>query len=42
RAWDVAVSRTAAQPPRPESCGGALGTPARMAADRVTEVTGRS
>lgn len=36
RAWDVAVSRTACEPPRPESCGAPLGTPARMTADRVT------
>lgn len=36
RAWDVAVARTASRPPRPESCGAALGTPARMTADRVT------
>lgn len=34
RSWQVAVARTASEPPRPESCGAALGTPARM------EVTG--
>lgn len=39
RAWDVAVTRTSAQPPRPESCGGALGTPAALTADRVTAVS---
>ncbi|MFI0899714.1 sucrase ferredoxin [Streptomyces sp. NPDC020983] len=42
RAWDVDVFRTAAQPPRPESCGGALGTPAAIAAERVSAVSGRS
>ncbi len=31
RAWTIAVDRSAAEPPRPESCGAALGTPARMA-----------
>ncbi|WP_415949254.1 sucrase ferredoxin [Streptomyces sp. KLOTTS4A1] len=30
RTWAVTVEQGAAQPPRPESCGGALGTPARM------------
>ncbi|MFI0944128.1 sucrase ferredoxin [Streptomyces sp. NPDC021020] len=42
RAWDVSVARTAAQPPRPESCGGALGTPAALAAERVSAVGFRS
>ncbi|MFI0719606.1 sucrase ferredoxin [Streptomyces sp. NPDC021224] len=42
RAWDVGVSRTAGQPPRPESCGGALGTPAAFTADRVAAVSGPS
>jgi hypothetical protein len=36
RAWDVAVAREAAEPPRPESCGAALGTPAVFTAGRVT------
>lgn len=30
RAWEVAVAQAASEPPRPESCGAALGTPARM------------
>jgi hypothetical protein len=30
RAWRVAVARSASLPPRPESCGAALGTPDRM------------
>jgi hypothetical protein len=30
RSWRVAVARHAAEPPRPESCGAALGTPVRM------------
>lgn len=30
RAWRVEVEQGAAEPPRPESCGRALGTPARM------------
>ncbi|MEU3351210.1 sucrase ferredoxin [Streptomyces sp. NPDC037389] len=30
RAWRVEVGQGAAEPPRPESCGRALGTPARM------------
>lgn len=42
RAWEVAVVQTAAQPPRPESCGGPLGTPARLTAAGVTAVSGRS
>jgi hypothetical protein len=36
RAWDVAVTRESAGPPRPESCGAALGTPAVFTAGRVT------
>jgi hypothetical protein len=39
RAWDVAVTQTAARPPRPESCGAALGTPATLTAARVAAVT---
>ncbi|CAG7654385.1 sucrase ferredoxin [Actinacidiphila bryophytorum] len=42
RAWEVAVERTAAQPPRPESCGSPLGTPAGLRAAGVTAVSGRS
>ncbi|WP_329173943.1 sucrase ferredoxin [Streptomyces sp. NBC_01477] len=42
RAWDVTVARTAAQPPRPESCDGPLGTPALLEATGITAVTGRS
>ncbi|MGH4034919.1 sucrase ferredoxin [Actinomycetota bacterium Odt1-20B] len=30
RRWQVTVAQGAALPPRPESCGGALGSPARM------------
>jgi hypothetical protein len=30
RAWHVKVAERAAEPPRPESCGAALGTPLRM------------
>lgn len=30
RTWSVQVVRNASTPPRPESCGAALGTPARM------------
>ena len=40
RAWRVAVAQTASQPPRPESCGAALGTPARMDVTGVEPVTG--
>jgi hypothetical protein len=39
RAWRVAVVRRASGPPRPESCGAALGTPARMDVEDVHEVT---
>ncbi|WP_431953593.1 sucrase ferredoxin [Actinacidiphila sp. bgisy167] len=30
RVWDVEVTQVAAEPPRPESCGAALGAPLRM------------
>jgi hypothetical protein len=30
RAWQVTVVRTRSRPPRPESCGAAFGTPARL------------
>ncbi|MER5968785.1 sucrase ferredoxin [Streptomyces sp. NPDC002055] len=30
RSWQVEVARSAAEPPRPESCGAAPGSPARM------------
>lgn len=39
RAWEVAVTRRAAQPPRPESCGAPLGTPAGWTATGITAVT---
>ncbi|WP_073501851.1 sucrase ferredoxin [Actinacidiphila paucisporea] len=39
RAWEVAVTRSAARPPRPESCDGPLGTPACLAATGITAVT---
>jgi hypothetical protein len=42
RAWRVGVRRLAAQPPRPESCGAALGTPAVMDVTDVTDVAGRT
>lgn len=38
RAWQVAVARRAARPPRPESCDAALGTPAWMDVTGVEEV----
>ncbi|MFE7116707.1 sucrase ferredoxin [Streptomyces sp. NPDC057654] len=38
RQWWVAVERGAAEPPRPESCGRALGSPARMDVTGVFEV----
>jgi len=38
RSWLVAVARHAAEPPRPESCGAALGTPARMDVTTVEAV----
>ncbi|WP_069465762.1 sucrase ferredoxin [Actinacidiphila rubida] len=40
RAWRVAVTRTVSEPPRPESCGAALGTPARMEVTGVEPVAG--
>jgi hypothetical protein len=40
RTWRVAVARTVALPPRPESCGAALGTPAGVEVTGVTTVTG--
>jgi hypothetical protein len=39
RAWRVGVRRLAAQPPRPESCGAALGTPPVMDVTDLTDVT---
>ncbi|MFI9238114.1 sucrase ferredoxin [Streptomyces sp. NPDC053079] len=36
RAWRVEVEQGAAEPPRPESCGRALGTPARMDVAAIT------
>ncbi|MCC3771385.1 sucrase ferredoxin [Streptomyces sp. UNOC14_S4] len=36
RAWRVLIEQGAAEPPRPESCGKALGTPARMDVVAVT------
>jgi hypothetical protein len=38
RRWSVTVEQGAALPPRPESCGGALGSPARMDVVAVREV----
>lgn len=38
RAWEVAVAQKASEPPRPESCGAALGTPARMEVTGIREV----
>ncbi|MBC9718377.1 sucrase ferredoxin [Streptomyces sp. TRM66268-LWL] len=40
RAWSVTVVQKAAEPPRPESCGGALGSPARMDVVAVRELAG--
>jgi hypothetical protein len=39
RTWEVAVTQSAARPPRPESCEGPLGTPSRLTATAVTAVT---
>lgn len=39
RAWRVTVLRTPCLPPRPESCGAALGTPARLDVTAVEAVT---
>lgn len=38
RAWQVRVAENVSQPPRPESCGAALGTPARMDVTAVEAV----
>ncbi|MFF4652452.1 sucrase ferredoxin [Streptomyces sp. NPDC001380] len=38
RAWDVGVVRGVSEPPRPESCGKAAGTPARMVVRTVAAV----
>nr|WP_203645303.1 sucrase/ferredoxin-like family protein [Streptomyces sp. SID14478] len=38
RHWRVTVAQGASLPPRPESCGGALGSPARMDVVAVREV----
>ncbi|QDQ14118.1 sucrase ferredoxin [Streptomyces spectabilis] len=40
RHWRVTVAQGASLPPRPESCGAALGSPARMDVMAVREVTG--
>jgi hypothetical protein len=40
RAWQVRVAQRAATPARPESCGAALGTPARMDVEAVTPLPG--
>jgi hypothetical protein len=42
REWDVDVVASAAEPPRPESCGAAPGTPVRMEVTGVREVSRRS
>jgi len=39
RSWQVRVAENVSQPPRPESCGAALGTPARMDVTAVEAVT---
>ncbi|MET8471178.1 sucrase/ferredoxin-like family protein [Streptomyces sp. NPDC006422] len=41
RRWAVTVARGASLPPRPESCGAALGEPARMDVVALREVPGR-
>lgn len=38
RRWHVTVAQSASLPPRPESCGAALGTPARMDVLAVDEI----
>ncbi|MGW1712982.1 sucrase ferredoxin [Streptomyces sp. NPDC002156] len=38
RQWSVAVAQSASAPPRPESCGSALGSPARMDVVSVREL----
>ncbi|MBQ0985508.1 sucrase ferredoxin [Streptomyces sp. F63] len=40
RAWRVEVGRGASLPPRPESCGAAPGSPARMDVTALREITG--
>ncbi|WNI18416.1 sucrase ferredoxin [Actinacidiphila sp. ITFR-21] len=40
RAWRVAVAQHASTPPRPESCGGALGTPTRMEVTAIKDLLG--
>ncbi len=39
RRWRVAVAQGASLPPRPESCGSVLGSPARMDVVDVRELT---
>jgi hypothetical protein len=39
RRWTVAVSQGPARPPRPESCGSPLGSPARMGVLAVRELS---
>lgn len=38
RLWRVSVARGASLPPRPESCGSVLGSPARMDVVAVREL----
>ncbi|MFC0598960.1 sucrase ferredoxin [Streptomyces palmae] len=40
RQWQVSVAEVRTAPPRPESCGAALGTPARMEIIGIREVVG--
>ncbi|MCZ4119323.1 sucrase ferredoxin [Streptomyces sp. H39-S7] len=40
RSWDVGVTEVPALPPRPESCGAALGSPARMEVTGIEAVAG--
>ncbi|MDJ0341567.1 sucrase ferredoxin [Streptomyces sp. H10-C2] len=40
RAWDVDITRSAALPPRPESCGAAPGSPDRMDVTGIRAVAG--
>jgi hypothetical protein len=42
RVWDVEVVERAAEPPRPESCGAAPGTPVRMEVAGIRAVSSRS
>ncbi|MFH8366555.1 sucrase ferredoxin [Streptomyces sp. NPDC018031] len=37
RRWEVSVTQATATPPRPESCGAALGSPARMEVSGIRE-----